>query len=203
MKLFFFLFLLICEVSCSQNNTKLKNKEVINIYSTCKDSMFYCAGEKFEPANLIRGITKDSVFITTLIKMISDTNKSILFKPLAGNSAGSGETMLTLMDIFQKNNLGHIILALPDSAEMKYFNGISFSEYASARPPEVVSVAAPTSVANDLPRDKPALFFLLTKDDKLYYKYDSTDLDKNFIQIKPLTTKKIIQVITEIGRAYV
>ena len=202
MKLFFPLFMLICAASCSQNNTKLKNKEVVNIYAISKDSIFYCAGEKFEPENLIKGITKDSVFITTLIEMISDTNKIVLFKPLAGNSAGSGETMLSLMDILQKNDLGHITLALPDSAEIKYFNAISFLEYASTRPPETITVTAPTSVANDFPRDKPALFFLLTKDDKIFYKYDSTNQDKNFIQINPFTTEKIVQVISKLEKLY-
>jgi len=199
MKLSFLLPLIICFISCSQNSASEK-KEIIHVYSSSRDSIFYFVGEKFEPGNLIKAVINDSVFIAKLIKMISDTNKTILYKPLAGNSGGAGETMVNVMAIFQKNNVQNIIPALVDSAEMRYFNDISFLEYASARPPEVIAVKSPTSVSSTVPAGTAVLFFWLTKEDKLYYKYDSTHDDKNFIQIKPITVKKIQQVISELER---
>lgn len=199
MKLLFFLFLLICEISCSQNNTAIRNKEVINIYTTGKDSVFYAEGEKFDPANLVRGTKNDSAFIKTLIRIISDTNKTILFKPLAGDRGGAGKVMVNMMFLFERNNIRNIMPSLIDSTEKKYFNDISFLEDVS-RPPETLVVKAPTSVSTKSPGGKFLLTFLLTKDDRIYYKYDSSLLDKNFIQIKPNTTEKIVQIISDLEK---
>ena len=69
------------------------------------------------------------------------------------------------------------------------------------KPPESIVVDAPVSVSKNIPDGKPILFFLI-KDDKIYYKYDSTEIEKKLVEIKPNTKEEIVKVITAIETKY-
>lgn len=63
-----------------------------------------------------------------------------------------------------------------------------------------VKVLDSTSTENDLKR--PVLFFLIDKENHIYYKYDSVKFEQNLFEITPPTADEIRKAITYVENKY-
>jgi len=204
MKIFSIFIFAFSLISCSRQKTA-------TIYLAHCDSLFYAEGVNFDAPKMIRGKFNDSDFIKKLFGNMSPGTHKILFKPYSDLCSGDGigPLIINWRAFLKERGFDNGVL-FTDSIEDSYFDDISLKKFVidgstltpppPPPPPESIVVSTPTSVSSTIPPGTAVLFFWLTKDDKLYYKYDSTHDDKNFIQIKPITVKKIQQVISELER---
>ncbi|MGG9963665.1 hypothetical protein [Ferruginibacter sp. SUN106] len=190
--------------SCGQN--LLSGKETVNIYIAGCDSIFYCEGETFNPKAVQAGKNNDSVFINKLLYNITKENKKVLFKPFGGNCGDGnlGERVLNVKSLLIKNNI-EFTISNTDSVENKYFNDVSvidlLSDLRPPPPPPSPVVVSPASVSTKV-IENPFFQFRLEATGKVYYSYDSTDINRNLLPIDPPTKEKLIAVLSNFEKVH-
>jgi hypothetical protein len=68
--------------------------------------------------------------------------------------------------------------------------------------PDSIKVEVPVSSSSEANLKRPVLFFLIDKDEHVYYKYDSSKFDQNLTEIKPVNIEEISEAIALVEKKY-
>jgi hypothetical protein len=102
----------------------------MHIYLANTDSVYYCEGKQFNPANLYKGITTDTKFMNQMFSLANQNNDEIYLKAMStfGGGGDVADSIYKFCRTIKENGLSYQ-MAVSDSAEKKYFNDITIIEY--------------------------------------------------------------------------